>query len=557
MRGVGMRKIFPRFPDNCGQALQNPDAFISKLLLLLILLLIPAHDLFASSGGKSFAIGSPATNLIPNPKFSGSGGENGKTTASTPRLPSGWSIGAGGKLRDSRFWLPPSDDPPNQAIGITGGRDRQGIWTTSLPACKPGTTYRFEAEFYRPDLKVPYAYPEVRIWGKSFKLNTHCTAGRFQLLHVDVTCPKGRNDRSFSFINMNPGVSFWMRSPILKKKKKSSMSRQVPPQIDYFPIGIYGATAANLSQIKEMGFNSPVIELSTTNVSACLAEKLHCTLSVPRDPNKLAGRLDLVEPLIKQGHFSFYVNDEPGIHSFPAEKAHTIQRLLKSRFPMSFTNMAIVRPQVIPDYQQGADYFMLDQYPVPNMPLIWLSDSMDKAAAFVGRNRLQSVIQAFGGPEFTKDGWPRVPTFEEMDCLAFLSIIHGSRGVYFFSYPYITSTGTGQNDLKRVVRRLNSLESWLQQENDPAVPKITIQSRYGFDPSGRPAIHCASKQQYGTRMLLCVNTIRNPVETEVTTPWKDIRTWREYFSGEAYFSAEGIVHLRFSPLEVKVLLEAM
>jgi hypothetical protein len=40
---------------------------------------------------------------------------------------------------------------------------------------------------------------------------------------------------------------------------------------------------------------------------------------------------------------------------------------------------------------------MLDQYPVPNMPMSWLSDSMDEAALHVGRAWLQSVIQAFDG----------------------------------------------------------------------------------------------------------------------------------------------------------------
>ncbi len=95
-----------------------------------------------------------------------------------------------------------------------------------------------------------------------------------------------------------------------------------------------------------------------------------------------------------------------------------------------FTNMAISRSQVVPEYQDGADYFMLDQYPVPNMPMTWLSDSMDHAAEYVGRDRLQAVVQAFGGEKYSNSGWPRLPTFEEMACLSYLAIVHGSRGLY-------------------------------------------------------------------------------------------------------------------------------
>jgi hypothetical protein len=62
--------------------------------------------------------------------------------------------------------------------------------------------------------------------------------------------------------------------------------------------------------------------------------------------------------------------------SFSEGQAEDIQKIIKERFPNAVTNMAIVRPQVIPFYEKGADYFMLDQYPVPNMPMSWLSNSL-------------------------------------------------------------------------------------------------------------------------------------------------------------------------------------
>jgi len=499
---------------------------------------------------------STSANLIQNPDFSVNVQQDGGTTDTVSQAPASWFIGAGGVLHDSRFWLSPRETGEPMAIGITGGQDRQGKWNTLLPACKPGVRYRFKAEFYRHDLANPAAYPEISIWGQTFRLNTLRMTKRFQPLHVEVTCPQAPSARSkiFSFNNTYSGVTFWMRKPSLVKQKKQPVSKHLPPKIDYFPIGAYGATAENLRQIKASGLNSAIIGLNKQNVAACLQQNIHCTFAVPRDPKKLIEELDQLNPLLRQKAFSYYVNDEPGIHSFPPDKAVTLQYILKSRFPRSFTNMAIVRPQVIPDYREGADYFMLDQYPVPHMPMIWLSESMDEAARFVGRNRLQSVIQAFGGKESAKSGWPRLPTFVEMNCLAFLSIIHGSRGVYFFSYPEISKTPAGRKNLERVVKRLTSLHSWLYLINEKKPPNVTMVSRYGFDPAGHPAVQCIWKQQNETRLLLCVNTIRTSVEAEISSP-SEGATWRDYYSYKKYYTIGKKIHIRFLPLEVQVLIK--
>jgi len=80
---------------------------------------------------------------------------------------------------------------------------------------------------------------------------------------------------------------------------------------------------------------------------------------------------------------------------------------------------------------------MMDQYPVIGMPMSWLADSLDRAARDVGRERLLAVIQAFREPQ---SGWPRRPSWEEMDALAFLSVVHGSRGIFFYTYGDIGKT---------------------------------------------------------------------------------------------------------------------
>ncbi len=521
-------------------------------------LLVYKYSAMNSEHFSALAKFTPADNLIPNPQFNFPDDESQAVAEKRPFVsPTHWSTGGGGEVYDSQFMISAAEGSESNSIGVTAGSDRQGQWFTALPTCDTGDRYRFTADFYRDNRSDPMAYPVVSIWGHDYRLNTHRMYGKFQHLRVEVNCPdlieEGFN--TFAFKTTSAKATFWMRNPQLVKQEQFVQSPQVPPEQAVFPIAVYGANAENLGEIKGIGCNSGVGRLDDTFLSECLAQNIQCTVAVPRNPEKLILLLDQLEPLINKGNFIFYVNDEPGIHSFSVATAEDIQRIIKQRFPNAATNMAIVRPQVISFYEAGADYFMLDQYPIPNMPMTWLSDSMDEAAEFVGRDRLQSVIQAFGGDKFAASGWPRLPTFEEMDCLAFLSIIHGSRGVYFFTYPEIASTAKSLEDFKRVVRRLNSLKSWLKVYNDEELVEVKMTSRYQYDPAGNPAVHCTLKEQHGTRMLMCANTIRTYVDAEIGVEEGRSLEWQEYFSGARSRVADGSILLHFSPLEVKVILE--
>jgi hypothetical protein len=467
-----------------------------------------------------------------------------------------WVSGAGGEIYDTEFMQEPFAGQ-EVALGIVGGRDRQGRWRTPIPGCEQGERYRFEADFYRDDRADSRAYPEVRIWGERFRLDTHRMYGRYQRLFVELEClgVAGGGKEEFVFINGYPSTTFWMKNPSLAKIEGAGNAAHKMPEERFFPIGVYGAEAESLALIKKVGLNTAVIGMERENVAACLSLDLHCTLRAPRDAVKLTAKLEELKPLLSKGRFAFYVNDEPGIHSFPRDKAEDIQQVIKQRFPNSFTNMAIVRPQVVSEYTQAADYFMLDQYPVPNMPMVWLSESMDEAAAVVGRGRLQSVIQAFGGENYAAGGWHRFPSFVEMNSLAFLSVVHGSRGIYFYTFKQIQENEKRLEEFRRVVNRLNSLRTWLLVENSNDQPALRVTSRYKVDLSGNPAVHCAMKEQYGTQMLMCVNTLRTYVDSEVSIAGERSSKWQDYFTGEPYYIVDENVLLRFEPLGVRVLLE--
>ena len=496
-------------------------------------------------------------NLIPNPDFILDKAKRNNSSGVSVNLLH-WQTSDGGRILDSRFLVNAARTASNgESIGITAGQDRQGAWRVPVKACEPGGWYRFSAEFYRENRYDSHAYPYVRIWGKNYRLNTHRVYGKFQNIQMEFECDVGSedNDEDFAFINNYPGTTFWMRSPRLQRIETPHEALPSPVNDDFFPVGIYGGTKENLTQIKALGLNTAVIRLNEENLKLCRQTGMHCTVAVPRSPEKLMVALKGVETSLRDGRFSFYVNDEPGIHSFPIWKADDIQQILKEKFPDKPTGMAIVRPQVIQNYRNSSDYFMLDQYPVPNMPMSWPADSMDEAALHVDRSRLQSVVQAFGGGRLARSGWDRKPTFEEMNNLAFLSIIHGSRGIYFYTWPEITATDEGKRDLEHVVRRLNSLHSWLVQKNDPSPVKVTMVSKYRVDPSGNPAVHCTSKINFGTRMIICANTLRTYTEADVFPPDGGTDVWQDYFGEAQILKVDETLRLGFDPLEVKVLME--
>ena len=193
--------------------------------------------------------------------------------------------------------------------------------------------------------------------------------------------------------------------------------------------------------------------------------------------------------------------------------------------------------------------------------------------------RIASVIQAFGGKG--RLDHPRLPTWQEMDCLAFLSVVHGSRGVFFYTFNWIGKTREGRERLGRVIGRLNQIYPWLVVENSGETVQVEMLSENRFDPKGKPAVQCCVKRKGKDWMVIAVNTIGTGVETEVSAPQlntprgtpvqrgregraqsaereelgaKQYEKVNEVFSGEDYAIVDGKVRVRFGPYETKAFL---
>jgi hypothetical protein len=406
-----------------------------------------------------------------------------------------------------------------------------------------------------------------------------------------------------------------LRKPELTRFYRFNPSPPVPFKTSFFdkgffPIGVWVHDVDNFDKIKRLALNTVLFggtgEKLKGKVEKCHEIGLRYVISVPTDPDKLPVFLKEISGYVRPYDLAFYVNDEPGIHSFPTGRAMDVNRLIKERFPDCATCMAVVRPQVCRDYLKAADFFMMDQYPIPYMPMTWLSDSMDECVGGleggkvrsiegkkvrelegekrrrlgdkkgVGADRLASVIQAFGGER--RLDHPRLPTWQEMDCLAFLSVVHGSKGIFFYTFSWIGKTEQGRKRLGRVVGRLNRLYPWLVEKNLEGAVNVEMVSANRFDPKGRLAVHCCLKKKGDELLLIAVNTIGTYVEARLILEGEKVRRLegeegrrgeqqkirreegvkrrkaQEVFSGEDYVVVDEKIRVRFGPYEVKAFL---
>ena len=268
----------------------------------------------------------------------------------------------------------------NPSVSVTAEDEWGAEWVAPLPACEAGAEYVFRADLFRKGWQNG-VYPEVSLWGRRFLVDTHLKAKVFQPIRVNVPCPAEISDPFFRFINRNRNTTFQLTRPSLKRNYRFKPDPEIPMAKSFFPgrffpIGVYGANLENLEEIKKLAVNTVILggggEALKQKINRCHEIGLRYVLSVPHDPDRLPVFLNEIWGTARPHDTAFYVNDEPGIWSFPINRADDINRLIKDRFPASATCMTVVRPQVCRDFQWATDFFMLDQYPVPYMPMTWV-----------------------------------------------------------------------------------------------------------------------------------------------------------------------------------------
>jgi uncharacterized membrane protein (UPF0127 family) len=501
---------------------------------------------------SAFAYPLSAGNLIPNPDF--------LTPEGQELSPYFWYHGSADieAVKKSEFSVGPAGRPSLRALGIKGGEDREGQWRCGIDGLEKGRTYRLSFGVYREELEDG-VFPEVEIFGMRVRMSNLFSFGvwqEFSMIFVaqDVST-------TLRFINDHPTIAYFA-SPVIVKMPDEQIAqgegvvpgaRSGPVMPDFFPLVAYGARVEEFPFLRDAGFNGVVMGMNEKNAvelvgAAAKADlKTVASLLADRVAEGLAGSGSLL---------GWYVEDEPEGRSVPPEEIMNRVKRIRETGSKHPAFMAMVRPEFVKAYKDASDIILMDQYPIPRHPVIWLSKSMDEAR-HGGAENVWAVIQIFGGQGWKGKGWDRSPSYDEMKALSYLAIVHGARGLFFYTVKdgnYDIKLDTAHlEDVKRLLRELGSLSPYLLGEITGA-PGFFSESLYVFAPDGSAPVHARTFSLGKRTIIIAVNVLDKEVKGRLTGIGKNIRWLDEYFSGRRCVVKDDNIADTFGPYEVKLYI---
>jgi hypothetical protein len=488
-----------------------------------------------------------ATNLIPNPGFFGFQDATG--------LPNGWQreIRKIAGVKPSKVYLCRVTGYPGKLLAIEGGPDRNGRVWCQVNNNRPHTDYRLEFDAYR--LKFTNGvYLEVEIFGKRHLINQHFSYGRIQPMFLRVNSGKTRGATRLTITNPHQEILAF-GSPSLRLAKSKVQDKWTAESVrlpNFFPVGIFAANPEDLPDIRAAGFNAVQSYDSQPDIIRQMAGESK-RLGLKFLPNFRSYQADISRELGGTRELlGFYIEDEPEGRSVPPKRMQALNESLKRDHPGVLTAVAMLRPQMVEAYRDSADVFMLDPYPVPHMPMTWMSDTLEEAGRHVPAERLWAVIQAFGGGKYVKDGWPRRPTYLEMRCLSYLAMVHGAHGIFYFNYPEVRADAASWEGLQRIVEELRKIRAWLVVPNNLQTLRLEMLSPFKSDASGHSAVHFCQKTQGTEHLLVLVNVIDRPVSFYLKGFPQQVAWVTEIFKQQKLVALDGNIREELGPYETRL-----
>jgi hypothetical protein len=515
-----------------------------------------------------------SVNLIPNPDF----------TQITDGIPQGWEPGncTVPEVSKSVFKVVDSPNNKDRYLYIKGGEDRAGYWQCQVDKILPHTEYEFEIRIFRSKA-INKMYPQVEVFGQRFFLDQVWFSKRVHTIRLRINSGSVSGQSTIRLINEFP-TGFWFTRPSLVKAK-GTRSEAGKTEIESrrsevgsrtsdlgsrtsdlglrtsglrpFPLGLYGTSVDDLDTIAGSPFNLVRVPGTVEAVGKAHAAGLGCFVRLPHDAKKLA---EVIEDFNQSGvafgpEDYLYIDDEPELRSIAPSTLIEHRRQLHNAWPNTLGIMANVRPQCVADYQKSADVFMMDQYPVPSMPMTWLADSIDEARDLAGPEKeIWAIIQAFGGDAMARHGWPVFPSYEQMRCLTFLSLIHEVKGILYYTYSHVKKEASRQAGLWDIANQVRSLEPWLVDAGGVHRLSVRMTSPFRCDAVGRPAVQAGLMQHGDKTVIMAVNTIDRPVDAVMSGFPSGLVYVDDPFDEKRFVVREGTVKTHFAPWQVRIFV---
>lgn len=267
----------------------------------------------------------------------------------------------------------------------------------------------------------------------------------------------------------------------------------------WFPVGLYtiqareGSHDAVMEEAHQAGFNTTVFYAYTTNtvlplLDAAARHGLRAFV-YPANPFRVREHTATREELIaeiqaRKNHpalLGWYLVDEPeGIGVSSVETVRNYYQLVKETDPGHPCALVIMTPEAAANYGHSADIVWIDPYPIPDLPVTYVSESMDGAHQNVAKDKsVWTVPQAFDW-NLWKTGHIEKnhrPTPEESRCMTYLALVHGAKGILYWAHTaskyYIRDYPEHWTMIKRLAGELRELSPALLSPNSPRRVQIT------------------------------------------------------------------------------------
>jgi hypothetical protein len=338
-----------------------------------------------------------------------------------------------------------------------------------------------------------------------------------------------------------------------------------PLPASFFPLGIYGADLEVLPELKAAGFNSVQSYNSQPQfikkfVLAAAREGLKALVKVPNGLDTISLFTFLKELSASPGLLAWYLADEPEGQNISPSYLWQWSNYLHGIAPKVPTSLVVLRPWKTWDYSPAVDILMVDPYPIPRIPITWLSDCLDEARRAVFNEKpVWAVIQAFDWSAFPvgeeKREWGRTPTYEEERCLSYLALVHGAKGLFYFTFKggnyYIKDYPQHWEEVKKVVRELNQIYPLLLAPQ--SFPVSTHKSiHYIIRKVDKRLISRYKGIIKEGSYLMAVNVAHKPVKAIFPLPSSFNGKARVLFEDQTIPIEGGKIKDHFGPYEVRV-----
>ena len=211
-----------------------------------------------------------------------------------------------------------------------------------------------------------------------------------------------------------------------------------------YPIGLYTVgSVTNLAEIADAGFSLVAGPARRGFLDAAKANGIGVIASPGSSAGEHFNAAKVRSTVAKlDGHpalWSWYLIDEPDMHSVSPEKVKAAHRFVKRLGATKPTSLVLYQGDSAKWYSDIADITMVDRYPVPWLPLANFSQHIHKTRLATNAERpLIAVIQSFDWTAHQSmlpgEENLRPPTERELRSMTYSSLARGANGIFYYSY---------------------------------------------------------------------------------------------------------------------------